>query len=882
MSALVTTLAFLASPTFAQQRQFEVVPPDRVPFNYPTPPQEGAEDYFPIAEDGQARCVVVLPEEASVRLRQAAGGLRAYLALVTGARIQVVTDATAPPDGMAAIHVGDTAVGKKTELSLPCVRYGEHAFPNIGGFLVKTVDTRTCVIRGNSDSATANGIVGFLERYVGVHQYWPGSCGGIGDVVPSRPTLSVPEVEWRDWPYFLSRHFSGYSFHGASGLDFLREHHVLPCSENYSMWLPPEMHGKKHPEFFPFINGKRRVPPKESRDSRWQPCVSNPDVVWIMADSVVDYFREHPDALGVNFSVNDGNGDCMCDKCRAMDPADASSAHGIGSCDRYMKLTNAVCEAVEQESPSKVIVFLAYAATRPAPKTVRPHYMILPVLTTPGNFFQAWDEWMRTGVRHMGFYTHHDDDLMFLLPKLDIRQSARRIRYAVASGRARIFYGEMFPIWPISGVVNHVTSKLLWDPRQDVDALLDEYCTNFFGPAAEPMRQFYETLEGGYERWLKEEGEPHAHGRDASSIRHGRSVNQFKVLTPEEAERAADALVRASEAAKSDERIAERVHIIRAMFGLIELGSNYYWTAEGLRHAEASSEADARRLVEETRRLLDLRRELSDYIQNKLEASALAKYRLFQRPKGLRDNPLYDDFKSGKPSPQDRSAISAGIDAATDALRGSLGPEKAAVWWRDIVKTEEEPLLVATFDTAVLKARGVEIQNLAADPGFEELGKKLGPDELALDQEVALDAKQQLGAHFRVWFPERSPYRVLLSKAKAHSGSYSLMIEGCHRGRLSRYARGKPHTRYSAGLWVKRNTARGSYVLLVVARRKDGTEMELASVTVTAPTEDWQKVSADVVTPKDTTLVLTRFFIRGQAADAQCWVDDQFIGEYAK
>jgi hypothetical protein len=70
--------------------------------------------------------------------------------------------------------------------------------------------------------------------------------------------------------------------------------------------------------------------------------------------------------------------------------------------------------------------------------------------------------------------------------------------------------------------------------------------------------------------------------------------------------------------------------------------------------------------------------------------------------------------------------------------------------------------------------------------------------------------------------------------------------------------------------------------LVVVARRKDGTESELASVTVPASTEDWQKVSADVVTPEDTTLVLTRFFIRGQAADAQCWVDDLFIGEYAE
>jgi hypothetical protein len=53
-------------------------------------------------------------------------------------------------------------------------------------------------------------------------------------------------------------------------------------------------------------------------------------------------------------------------------------------------------------------------------------------------------------------------------------------------------------------------------------------------------------------------------------------------------------------------------------------------------------------------------------------------------------------------------------------------------------------------------------------------------------------------------------------------------------------------------------------------------------VTVTASTEDWQKVSADVVTPQDAKLVLARFFIRDQAADARCWIDDLFIGEYAE
>ena len=41
----------------------------------------------------------------------------------------------------------------------------------------------------------------------------------------------------------------------------------------------------------------------------------------------------------------------------------------------------------------------------------------------------------------------------------------------------------------------YMTLKLLWDPDQDVDALIGDYFINFYGPAAEPMRQFYANLE---------------------------------------------------------------------------------------------------------------------------------------------------------------------------------------------------------------------------------------------------------------------------------------------------------------------------------------------------------------------------------------------------
>jgi len=873
--------AFLAATVLAQGKAFDPVPVARLPFNWPDQPKEGAADFFTIAVDGQPRCVIVLPAKGSRAAGFAASGLATYLRLVTGARIRLIKDTAPVPEGMSAIHVGTTAVALKVDLGLPDVRYGNEVLPNLNGYLVKTVDARTLVIRGMTDSATRHGVVGFLKRCVGVRQYWLGPAGGIGDVIPAKPTLRVPEIEWRDWPYVYSRSMSMKPFGpGPRTVDFFRRQRTLPCNENYGAWLPPATYAKTHPEYFSLVSGKRRVPGPKQRASGWQPCVSNPDVPRIMGEAVLAYFRKHPDAVGVNFAINDGGGNCTCDGCRAMDAPNTDYSRQVGMGDRYVKLTNKVCEIVRREFPDKILVYLAYAGARSAPATVNPDPMIMPVLTVPGNAFAAWDAWARTGARRMGLYVHHDDTLFFILPKVDVRQSAKRIRYAVSSGRARLFYMEAFPHWPISGVVPYVTSELLWDPRQDVDAVLDEYYRTFFGPAAAHMKAFHDALEAGYERWLQEQGAPHPFGKDISAINAGRSPRQFRVLTPEEASRASAALARAVKAAGGKGRAPERVQVARLMFGLQQLAVRSYWTAERLRDMQIRSETDARQAVASSRRLVALSREMRDYIVNVLEQPPVDAYRLFRRPKTQRQNPFYERFRSGKPGPEVAAAITAAMNRAADFLRESLGAEKAAAWWRDARSAEKDVLLQAAFRSAEVRAKGIEIRNMIADPSFEDAAGKFAPDEFAVDEDIVLDKKQQASVGLRHWFPERAPYRNVLTKKEAHSGRYSLMLEHCHRARLSRYVRAAPGARYRVGLWIKRNEAGGAYAVAVDAKTRKGGYPNLASVQVPKKPGEWQEIVTDVTAPPDATLIIIRLFARGQARDGRCWVDDLSIGKY--
>jgi hypothetical protein len=72
-----------------------------------------------------------------------------------------------------------------------------------------------------------------------------------------------------------------------------------------------------------------------------------------------------------------------------------------------------------------------------------------------------------------------------------------------------VFFSQLPSIWGLDGPKAWLTAELLRDPKQDVAALQGEYYANFFGPAAAPIREFYEIAEQtrnereGPANWIK-------------------------------------------------------------------------------------------------------------------------------------------------------------------------------------------------------------------------------------------------------------------------------------------------------------------------------------------------------------------------------------------
>lgn len=852
-------------------------------FIYPPPPQEGVEDYFKIAENGEAKCVIVHPAE-KLGLRKLANALKNYLKEATGADFRVQSDAVAVPEPMGAIHVGETKAAAGVPLDLPDVVHGDLRLPNLNGFEARTLDPKTLLIRGLTEKGVEFGIVGLLRRYAGVRDYWNDVPGGIGVEIPKKTTLSLPETRWRSWPYFFSRASSRDGYGGRPRLDFFRRNKLLPPNENIYKIFDSSVYGDCHPEFYPLINGERFIPDSGAKRA-WQICASNPDVLKLAAKYLVDWFQGDSTRVAKNLTINDGYGDCECAGCRAMDAPGTDYSRRTLT-DRYVTFNNRAAKIVGETFPDRLIVFLSYSGTRQPPMETRTSPTVIPVLAMSSflNAFAHWDAWLKSGAKHMGAYQYHDDSIFLILPKLDVHQAARRVHRYVDGGAALHYNCEDFSLWPISAMTAYVAGELTWDPRRDVDQILDEYYSTFFGPAAAEMTAFYSILEEGYERWLAENGVPSPLGKDIGSSTHARQLAQFQLLTIDEANEAAARLKAAATAAlDADARFQKRIQAVSLLFGLIRKGVELYWLTEKVKTEPVDSEAQLNQRIDDLNRVFALRDEIAEYVNEDFEKAPreLTSYWHDLRKKR---NTIYQQFKTGEENLDVLAAVEKGVAACVVYLGGTKKPVEAAAFWEERLKENDRTELDPFFRVA--KTRSWGKGEVVAESKFNQAAKALAAAEGvtgALEEVPISREKESLfhkisGASAHVWFPDVAPYKLVLTK-NAPGGDYAFMANYCHRVRVSINAAVGEKRCFGVGLKFKRDDAPGSYHAEVTCRKKDGSYATLSRIRrgFDGATGKWSDISGSVEAPPDADVIMLNVFVKGQSLESHCWIADMVI-----
>jgi hypothetical protein len=460
-----------------------------------------------LVEDGQPRSVLVVTEEAfhyeaqpergkrsrettpaAAYERLAAEELGEHVRRISGVSLEVIPQG-APLSDRVPVFIGSAA-------DPGLIREFDEQDSDPGSFAL-VIEPDRVSIRGLSQSGTLNGVYELLEQ-IGVRWYMPGE---LGLVTPRTTIVRIRQQRTLQKPSFPARHLQGVRAPDwerrmrLGGPYFPAAHGIPGFGHRASDQLFQE-----HPEYFSLIDGERK--PR-------QLCVSNPQVLRLAVEATKDYFRSRPEADMMGIGANDGRGFCECDNCRALDGGDYDPfGHFPSMTDRYVWFFNGVLEGVEAEFPNKRLGFYAYSVYNRPPVKVTPdprlvpaialitlcrlHGMSNPVCPEKSYEERIIREWGKLvpEVYYRGYWFNlADPGLPFFMIDRIRREIPLGKELGIAGWRVESPYD-----WAASVPSRYIACKLMWDHTADVDRLLSDFYEKFFGPAAEPMREYVEVM----------------------------------------------------------------------------------------------------------------------------------------------------------------------------------------------------------------------------------------------------------------------------------------------------------------------------------------------------------------------------------------------------
>ncbi len=277
--------------------------------------------------------------------------------------------------------------------------------------------------------------------------------------------------------------------------------HVSYCGFVHTFYtlLPPEEFFADHPEYFSLTAGQRQ------RENA-QLCLTNPDVLRLVTQRVLELMRTHPAATIFSVSQNDCAGYCECESCRALAEAEGAQSGPL------LHFVNAVAAETSKVYPHKLIDTLAYLYTLDAPRHVTPHPNVRVRLCSikccqghpygscdhPNSqrFLHALQAW---GRRTSQLYIWHyaTDFGHYPLPMPDLDELHGNLTLYRANGVYGVFVqgmGENGGGSELAALRGYVLSKLLWQPQQALWPLVDEFLPAYYGAGAPLVRRYLDIF----------------------------------------------------------------------------------------------------------------------------------------------------------------------------------------------------------------------------------------------------------------------------------------------------------------------------------------------------------------------------------------------------
>ncbi|MFU8848930.1 MAG: DUF4838 domain-containing protein [Opitutales bacterium] len=389
--------------------------------------------------------------------------------------------------------------------------------PGLEGFVYGRDRTRV-TLRAASDEGLADALYALSRELLGARWYW---SGDLGFELVGASVEKFPEGVWRERPAFVQRTLYPVNtdFGRRNGLN-----RKYSFNHNLARIFTKEVF-EASPEVFPVIGGERR-PPRGSAKYDAQPDFTHPKTVELAAAAALEHFAAHPEANSFSFSINDNS---LFDEGPATEAVIRGAGHGAQGAgeipyfrgrpnytDLVFGFMNEVAGEVFEGDQTPYLTALAYYSTEQSP-SFQLHPQIMPVLTSDraqwhDPVYRAEDKalierWVKSGAERIATWDYYFG-APYPYPRQFTQWIGESIPFLHRAG-VDVFFSQLPSVWGLDGPKAWLTAELLRDPEQKLTLLLDEFYENFFGPAAAPVRQFYEIAEQtrnereGTANWIK-------------------------------------------------------------------------------------------------------------------------------------------------------------------------------------------------------------------------------------------------------------------------------------------------------------------------------------------------------------------------------------------
>jgi hypothetical protein len=425
---------------------------------------------------------VITSANASKETQSAARTLADYLGRIAGARFEFTTGG-----GDTGIAVGRAADFPGLKLSIP---WKDGEATRREDYLLRS-HPRGIYLIGATELAVRHAVWDLLHR-LGYRQFFPGEHW---EVIPRVAGMRV-DVDTHQHPDYYSRRI----WYGFGAWDYATQPHADWCSKNratsgidlhtghsYDGILQRNKAAfAAHPEYLGLVGGVRK-------STKF--CISNPALRQLVVEDALRQFEKNPGLDSISMDPSDGGGWCECDDCARL-----------GSItDRALTLANAVADAVTTRHPGKFVGMYAYNYHSPPPNISAHPEVVVSVATaflkgglTLDDIIKGWSARASTlGIREYYSVNVWDRDMPAQARGGNLDYLRRTIPEFHAKG-AHFLSAESSDNWGPNGLGYYLAARMMWDAGEAkrMDALVGDFLERAFGPAREPMREFYRQLDG--------------------------------------------------------------------------------------------------------------------------------------------------------------------------------------------------------------------------------------------------------------------------------------------------------------------------------------------------------------------------------------------------